>query len=193
MSSGKPDILTSGTEASGQLLDQLGLPATELGHDLHVVLRLSRETGQRLPLNQWLARSLIDHIGENGGSVTDRRDNAAIGPDLRCNLLQRAGSGVIDQSSVPSRSIEETILVAVQLRGLGHVVELLTELAAQVVPGLLVGAIEEIGLLGKPVGGVGTGLGSEVNLKAGGAEDIVGVEGLADEETGCFLAVEEGG
>jgi len=68
--------------------------------------------------------------------MTNRSNNASIRPNLLSNLLQRTCSGVIDQSGMAGRGIENTVLGSINVRSFGHVPQLLAEVTGNIVPGL---------------------------------------------------------
>lgn len=185
--------LTSSAQSRSHVLDQFIPPAPQLLHDPHGRLGLAREPRDGLPLDQGLVRRLIHNVRKDGGAVAHGRDDAAVGPDLLGDALQAAGRRVVDEGGVAGRGVEDAVAGAVEVGRLGHVVQLLPELAARVLPGRQVGAAEEVGLLREPVGRVAPRLGRQVHLEPRRPEHLEGVQGFADEEAGCFFAFEEGG
>lgn len=167
--------LTSGSNPLSKILYQLDVPALDRSLNPHVDLGLSSEASDLLSLDKMLLGRRVDQVGKDSRSVTDRRDNASISPNLCCNVLQALGSWVIDQRSVAGRGEENSVLRRVQFGSLGHVIELLAELAVGVFPGLQVLAVQEVGLLREPIRGVFASLRCEIDFEAGRGQDIVRV------------------
>lgn len=157
------------------------------------MLRLGREPGDGLAFDEWLVGRWINEVGEECGTMTDRSHDTTVRPYLRRDVLQARGSGIVDQRCMTCRSVEQTVLRPIELRGLGHIVELLAEDAVGVVPSRQGFSVQEVGLLGKPVGCVFARLRGEVDFEACFCEDLVWVQGFADEETSSFFALEQGG
>lgn len=82
----------------------------------------------------------------------------------------------------------ESIRDLVDIARFADMVQLGSGFAAVVFPDDAVFVLEPLFLQGEPVGLVGTCFGKEVNFETCFAEDVEGVEGFGDEETG-FLAV----
>ena len=89
---------------------------------------------------------------------------------------------IVDQTSMPRAREEDPILLPHHVPRLEQRIQLAAELAPAVLPDAAVLRVEEFLRGGQPVRGVGAGFGDEVDLEAGGAEDVEGVEGFGYEE-----------
>jgi hypothetical protein len=167
--------LTLSAKTSSKLLTKLNIPTLQITNNTHSILSLCSKPSKTTTLNNRLSSLTIKDIGEYSRIMTNRSNHTTTGPDLLSDPLQRSRSRVIDQSGVASGGIENAILRCVQVGGFGHIVQLLAEVAVDVVPDYQVVAVEEVGCLGEPVRGVGACFGGEVDFEAGGYEDIVGV------------------